>query len=412
MKGMSKLDRESMRQNNVRMVFEAIYRSDGVTKNELAAGTGLSVMAVSRITDLLQEQDVVEEGESDENGRLGRPAKKVYIKRESIVNVGVSLDVGGVFLGAVDPYGKILRFESHTLALDGRRPEEALRELAHVLHAFLKTHSLLGIPSAGLVMPGIIDYEKGYLRLASQLRWGNIPVASLMESYAPLPKILLENDVKARAQAENRFGSSRGYGSSVLLTIGSGIGAGVIINNSIYRGKDNMAGEFGHSILSMNNRMCECGRMGCAQATISEPALMLEARKVDPAINMEGLIAAYRAGLPWAKRLLHTTAEYILTLLSLLANAYAPEAIILCGSLMDRCPVLRELITQSFREEQAQFLNPTFDIGFSEFGPDGNIIGAATVAFNHNIDNRFVAYSLQTQAEPQLEPSLQQCLQK
>ncbi|MEA5060293.1 MAG: ROK family transcriptional regulator [Candidatus Pelethousia sp.] len=400
MKGIYKLDQESMRQNNARMIFEAIYRSEGVTKNELAAATGLSVMAVSRIVDLLAEQDVIVEKESGENGRLGRPAKRVYIKRESIVNVGVSLDVGGVYIGAVDPYGRILQFESHSLPLDGNHPHEALREITELVHTFLRTYGLLNIPSVGLVMPGIIDYEKGYLRLASQLRWEAMPVASLMESYAPIPKIILENDVKARAQAENRFGSSKGYDSSVLLTIGSGIGAGVIINNSIYRGKDNMAGEIGHSVLCMNNRMCECGRMGCAQATISEPALMREARRVDPSIEMEGLIAAYRAGLPWAERLLHMTAEYILMLLSLLANAYAPEAIILCGSLMDRCVVLRELVSQSFQQEQAQFLNPTFDIGFSEFGPDGNIIGAATVAFNHNIDNRILAYSFQPQAAP------------
>lgn len=399
MKGISKLDRESMRQNNVRMVFEAIYRGEGATRTELANRTDLSVMAVSRIAELLLEQDMIEERESEENGRLGRPAKKVYIKRESIVNVGVSLDVGGVFFGAVDPYGRLLRFEKHGLSLEGRPPEDVLRELAGLLHAFLAANGLLGIPAVGLVMPGIIDYEKGYLRLTSQLYWEDLHVADLLEGYAPLPKILLENDVKARAQAEHRFGSSKGYDSSVLLTIGSGIGAGVIIDNAIYRGKDNMAGEIGHAALGLNNRMCECGRLGCVQATISEPALMHEARKVEPSIDMEGLSAAFRAGTPWAKRLLQMTAENILSVLSLLANAYAPEAIILCGSMIDRCAALRELISQAFFEEQSRFLNPTFALGFSQFGPDGNIIGAATVAFNYNIDNRVVAYSLQNQGE-------------
>ncbi len=400
MMGIGKLDREAMRQNNVRMIFEAVYRSEGITRNELAVESGLSVMAVSRITDLLQEHGVVVERESEENGKLGRPAKTIYLNRDSIVNVGGSLDVGGLFLGAIDPYGKILEFESHPLPLDARLPEEALGEIAGLLHGFLKKHGLLSLPSVGLVMPGIIDPAKGYLRLASQLRWANLAVAPLLEGYAALPKIILENDVKARAQAENRFGSSRGYASSVLLTIGSGIGAGVIIDNGIYRGKENMAGEIGHAILCINSRMCDCGRMGCVQATISEPALMQEARKVDPAIDMPGLIAAYEGGARWVKRLMHNIAEYILVLLGQLANAYAPEIIILCGSLMDRCPPLRELIATSVREEHAQFLSTAFDIGFSEFGPDGNIIGAATVAFNHNMD-QLIARSAPAQAEGQ-----------
>lgn len=73
-------------------------------------------------------------------------------------------------------------------------------------------------------------------------------------------------------------------------------------------------------------------------------------------------------------------------LIGLLANAYAPEAIILCGSLMDRCSILRQVIMQACTEQYTQFINPKFDIVFSNFGPDGNIIGAATIAFNYNIE--------------------------
>lgn len=383
---MHKLDREAMRQNNLHLIFESVYRMKECTKSQLAAATGMSTMAVGRITDLLLELGLLVEAKQEENAGLGRPAMLLAINREDIVSVGVALDMDGARIGMVGPYGQLHAQDSIPFAGDAPEPHAALQATARMIDAFLQRHRR-SVPAIGVSMPGLIDCERGFLRLASQLHWREVPVVALLEKHPGLPRVLLDNDVKAQAQAETRFGKSRGQPRSVLLNIGSGIGAGVIIGGEIYRGKGNMAGELGHTALNLNSRMCECGRMGCLQATVSEPALMREVRAVHPGMGMQGLEAAYRNRESWACTLLDMTAEHILMIINLLANTYAPDSIILCGSLIDHCEVLRENISQACMDFSS-FFNHHFTLNFSDLGENGKVIGAATVAFNHMLRER------------------------
>lgn len=384
MEHIRKLDKNRMRQNNVRLIFETIYRVRGVTRGQLASRTKMSAMNVGRIVDDLMEHGFVEERDGSEPGAPGRPAKRLYLCRNNILNLGVSLDVWGVFVGLVDPYGRIVAETHHPFEGPLPPPEETLRLVADVIGRFCAEQN---VPPGlcGVVMPGLLDPEKGHLRLSSQLGWRDLPVVDMLREYTGLPGILLENDVKGRAQAEARCGAAKGYNTSVTMTIGSGIGAGIVIDGKIYRGKDNMAGEIGHIAISTHYKLCECGQVGCLQATVTEAALLQEARTIAPGIDMEGIASAYADGVLWARRLLDLACGSILTTINLLANTFASEAIVLCGSFIDKYPVFRALIREAYERQQPGFLNTNFDLVFSEFGPDGNTIGAATVAFNHRV---------------------------
>lgn len=391
MKRIQKLDKEGMRQNNIRLIFETIYRNSGITKTQLAAKTGMSAMAVGRIADFLLEQGIIAEEDAREANGLGRPAKQLCLRRDSILNIGVSLDVDGACIGLVNPYGRIVARDALRFAQKPAGAEETLRQVAGFIGAFVQKNRLASLPCIGLTLPGIIDNETGRLRFASQFHWKDVPVAALLEGCEGMPKVVLDNDVKARAQAESRFGAGAGYPCSVLLNIGSGIGAGVIVDNEVYRGKDNMAGEIGHIAINTGSRMCECGRIGCLQAIITDAALLKEAGSVCPGIGMDELVAAFEKGEVWAKNLLGQFMAAMMTTIDLLANTYAPDAIILCGSLMDRNPFLRKAVQAGVESDDCLFLNRNFDICFSRFGEDGNIIGAATIAFNHNVEQLVAA---------------------
>ncbi len=396
MKTSWKLDQEQMRQNNVRLIFEHIYQEGGITKTQLAGKTGLSVMAVGRIADFLLEQGLVEEHENASLAQ-GRPAKLLSVNRTAMLNVGVSLDAGGVYIGLIDAYGAIVRRWEHRFAPGPLEPEETLARLAEWVLRFLREDCVQAgmkgpVQAIGLAMPGFIDDERGLLKTSTQMHWANLPLAEMLQRHAGMPGVVLENDLKARAQAENRFGAGREYKNHVLLAVGSGVGAGIIIDNHIYRGKDNMAGEIGHIVLNANNRMCECGRFGCLQATITEAALLQDAQNIQPGINIGGLFEAGRQGLPWARKLLDHFADYIMMTINLLANAYAPEAIILCGSLIDGNTQIQEAVSRSYSLQYPVLLSNNFDLKFSAFGPDGNIIGASTVAFLHTL-NAAIAHS-------------------
>lgn len=380
-----KLDKGGMRQNNSRLLFETIYRRDGITKAQLAKKTGLSAMAVSRITDLLLEQRMIVDRNSEEQGSPGRPAKQLYIS-PALAHVGISLDIEGAMIGLVGPFGEIIDRETHPFGPAEMPPVKALDIVANAVTAFLAKHALRDTPVIGMSMPGLIDYERANLRFTSQLHWTDVPVGRLLEKRLPVGCVVLDNDVKARAQAESRLRYEKNYERLVLLHIGSGVGAGIVIGHQIYRGKDNLAGELGHSVMGQRSRMCECGQMGCLQATISEQALLAEARMVEPSATMATLESAYHRTVPWARSLLDMTADTILQLIGLLANAYAPDAIVLCGSLIERCAVLRSLISQCHANRRNAWINNSFSLKYSDLGADGTIVGAATIAFNKHIE--------------------------
>jgi predicted NBD/HSP70 family sugar kinase len=381
MRNILKLDKNKMRQNNVRLIFETIYRNHGITRAQLAAKTKISAMNVGRIVDFLIERGLVAEHGDTDTGTLGRPGKRLELCREKVISLGVSIDVGGVSIGLVDPYGKIISSEHRFFDVKALCPEDALQETAKMIVEFMSAQGF-SADRIGVVVPGIMNPDKGYAQFSSQLGWHNLPVASLLQEYTGVQKVLLDNDVKARALAESWCGVAQKYSNSVLMTIGSGIGAGIIINGSIYRGKDNMAGEIGHIAINTNTKLCECGQIGCLQATITESAILQEARTVCPNIDLDGFAAVYAAGEPWARKLMELACGTIITTINLLANTYASEAIILCGSLIDNYTVFRQLIDEAYACRQTSFLNTNFDLCYSGFGSDGNVIGAAIMALS------------------------------
>lgn len=391
MKQIQKVNKEDMRQNNALLVFETIYRNEGITRTQLAAQTKMSAMTVGRIVDFLLSHELLAERMSKKSSDIGRPASRLYLNH-GIVSIGVSLDPSGIYIGLVDPYGNLLKFREYKIEPERLQPEELLEIVAEQIQEFITENALDGTQSVGIVVPALIDSKNQTVKISSQFKWIDVPVMEILGKYPHLPQILLDNDTKARAQAESRFRSVKKCDNLVLFNIGSGIGSGVIINNEIYRGKENFAGEIGHTMLSMNNRICECGRKGCIEATISLYSVLREARAIDPDIDLAGLERAYQENVAWARTLLNMTAENILMVINLLANAYAPDVIVLCGSLVDQCETLRKIIIEAHAERYLEVFNNNFELEFSQFGSNGNLIGAAALAFNHNIE-QYIACS-------------------
>lgn len=377
-----KLDKNRMRQLNTRLIFEMIYRHKrGITRAQLAQKTKMSAMNVGRIVDSLMEQELVTEHSRVESGAPGRPATKLLVRRDAFVNLGIAIDLDEVSLGLVNPYGKVLHQEQFSLLMKEKNPKETLNEVGSAVKAFLaKAGSSISV--AGATLPGVVNHKEGIVKLSSQLGWRDVPVGKLLEESIGF-HVLVENDVKARAKAESWCGAGQPYDNSVLMMIGSGIGAGLVIGGDIYRGKDNMAGEIGHIAINGHSRLCECGQMGCLQTTITETAILREARIIRPDIDMNGIAQAYQAGEGWACKLIDMVIRDVLAMINLLANSFASEAIILCGSFIDRHPIFRQMIQEAYERQQTGFLNTNFDLCYSTFGTDGNVIGASTVAFAH-----------------------------
>lgn len=237
---------------------------------------------------------------------------------------------------------------------DVRSPEATLDGIARVADECILAS---GVPrsqvlGAGFGIPGLVDPERGVGVASVNLGWWDVPVRDQLQARVGMP-CMVENDVRAAALGEARFGAGRGAENQLFLIIGTGIAATVIIQKRIYRGVHNLAGEVGHAVLEPGGPLCKCGARGCFEALATGPAIAARyARKIQSAGGNQpaGLSGADVKSIPAgtefraetvfqlaevgdvkAIETVQETAEYVAHALQFLALAYDPEIIIIAG---------------------------------------------------------------------------------
>ncbi len=380
------VDKNLMKRYNMRLVFNHIYRQQSVTRPQLALLTGLTAMSTGRIADELIERGLVREAEGAEDVGYGRPPKRVQVNRDRLRCTGVSLERQGFRIGAIDPYGEIIDSAFTPYKMRGSDPEDAATRLADGIDAFLNAHLGPLLPVIGLSAPGFVDPQEGIVRYSAQFRWSGVPIVDMLGRRFPAHTAVIDNDIKAWALAERRFGATQAYENSVLLSLGSGIGSAAVIGGAVYRGQDNTAGEIGHIAINPNARVCECGKVGCLQTNLTDWAILQEARAVVPDITLDGVFEESARGVPWARALIDRAVQYACIAVNLLVNAYSPGIVVLCGGMIERYPVLWVRIQAEYRDHLADFTGGRLALVRSAFGVDGGMIGAAAVAFERTLE--------------------------
>lgn len=180
-------------------------------------------------------------------------------KRE--LAIGIDLGATNLKAGLVTRAGKIVA--SEVVALGKNKSPAAIANLiARQVRAFQRDEAR-SIVAVGVGVPGIVDFERGIVHSSPNLpAWKNVPVRALFSKKIGLPTVV-DNDANMHAVGEHRFGAGRGRRNMVLLTLGTGIGGGLILNGEIFHGDEGLAGEVGHIIIEPNGAKCGCGRRGC-----------------------------------------------------------------------------------------------------------------------------------------------------
>ena len=253
------------------------------------------------------------------------------------------------------------------------------------------------ISSIGIGVPGTADQETGMIEYANNLGMENVPFLELLQPCFPHTPMALENDANAAAYAEYLFGAGRGCRSMVMITLGTGIGAGIILNGSLYEGINYAAGELGHMVIEVDGRPCNCGRRGCfeqyasslalvaaAQAAMSEApeSLLWELCRGDSSL-MDGKLffEAVRRCDAAALHVLGRYTEYLAIGIIDVVNFIQPELVVIGGGISRE----GELLLAPVRERMAS-------VGYARLsrhqtrlesallGNDAGIIGAAFLA--------------------------------
>lgn len=192
----------------------------------------------------------------------------------------VGVDLGGTTIkaGLVDRNGRILAQSSIDTKV-GRDYRLIIRDMERQIEELVKEYgiSIEEIESIGIGAPGLMNYKSGYVIYCTNIFWNNIPLGVELREYFNKP-IYLENDATVAGLAESLFGSTKDVPNSVFLTIGTGIGSGIIINNKVYSGGHFAGSEIGHMIIGDNFYKCNCGNNGCLETFASATAMIRYAR--------------------------------------------------------------------------------------------------------------------------------------
>jgi glucokinase len=280
-----------------------------------------------------------------------------------------------------------------------KRENELVEKIAANVNMLLRKNNLtesdlLGI---GIGCAGHIRFRDGVIITTSNLKgYKNYPLRDTVQKYFSIP-VILDNDANAQAFGEFKFGAGKGYDSMVFLTISTGIGAGIIINNRLYRGMTGTAGEFGHTIVSPDSELtCTCGNRGCLMAVACGMALPHLFRKkinegkvtkldlppgfdynrVDGKLLLQGL----EMDDPVSKEIILDSAYYVGVGTYNIFQALNPPLVVLGGGLMSWGEFYLEHIKKTFYGLARDMIFDPFEIAVSRIGPDVGVIGAASLA--------------------------------
>ena len=303
-----------------------------------------------------------------------------------MVYIGVDLGGTGIKAGVVDESGKILAKVSCPTGVERGYGPVICDMAALCKKAVEEAHLTMDdVHSIGIGIPGICDPKTNRVPFCTNLGWHDVPLIEEMHKYIDKP-VHVDNDATVAGLAESVAGVSAGVKNSVFVTLGTGVGGGIILDGAIAHGSSSM-GEIGHIIIEAENGLpCPCGQRGCWEQYASVSALIKRANEAADAnpdsilakirdekggkLDGEAVFDAYGRRCPIAGRVLEKYTDYLAVGITSLINVFGPDAVILAGGITSRCDVLVPMLIRKIP-------NTDVNIEISTLKNDAGSLGAA-----------------------------------
>lgn len=342
---MQKGNRDLIRQINRNLVLNLIKSRGPISRTEIARFSGLSLATVSAITaDFVASGLVHEMGEGESTG--GRRPVLLRLNHQAGFVVGVKLMESTAVSVLTDLDANVLYHRVTPLPTPGGGPADPQIIFPVIIEAIEATIAESGVDrrrvlGVGIGMAGLVNGETGVCHYSPFFGWRNVQIAQPIADHLGLP-VYLENDVNTLTIAEQWFGYGCGVDHFVVVTVGRGVGAGIVVNGQFYRGALGGAGEFGHITIVEDGPPCDCGKRGCLESLASDPAVVRQARaaialgektalaRVEP-LTLEAIVEAAGAGDGLARRLLADSGRWLGIGIATLVNILNPQLVIVGG---------------------------------------------------------------------------------
>ncbi len=312
-------------------------------------------------------------------------------------NIGIDLGGTNIAAGIVDTENGYKIIQKGSVPTNAARdPESIVEDMAQLCRDLVAQAGLTfeDIGYAGIATPGTANRATGVVEYANNLPFLHFPIADSLKAKIPLKAVYIENDANAAAKGEAVAGAAKGTRHSVMITLGTGVGGGIIINNEVYAGFNYAGAELGHMVIQHNGRQCSCGRKGCWEAYSSATGLInmtkdkLAETKDTLMWEMIGgdigkvsgktAFAAARQGDKAAQEVVDEYIDYLACGLTNILNIFQPEVISMGGGVAnERDNLLKPLLPILGQEEYASNSGEHTQIKIAELGNDAGIVGAA-----------------------------------
>lgn len=300
----------------------------------------------------------------------------------------LAADVGGTNIrtALIDPQGMVLTvIKRPTLAQKGK--DSMIERLVRMLEDTAKKYGtrLEKVEGIGVGFPGPLDAKKGVVFSPPNLvGWLYVPLKDILEKKLGRP-VVIENDANAAALGEYWKGAGRGAKSLVCLTLGTGVGGGIVLDGRVWHGAKGIAGEIGHMTVIRGGRRCNCGNRGCLEAYASsrgiiarmQELLMREKTRRDEKITMERIGALAKAGDRQARRTVEDTGVILGIAIANIANILNPEVVVLGGGVSNLGDRLFDPIKEEVKKRALPEAVEGLRIVKAQLGDNAGVIGAA-----------------------------------
>jgi N-acetylglucosamine repressor len=390
-----KATRTQTKDHNKRLILKTIYDQRRISRADIARLTDLTRPTVSNIVaELMDDGLVAEVGQGP--SKVGKPATLLSVADDSRHLIGVDLAESEFRGCVVNLRGKVRH--RYSLPMNDRDGEAALAlvyELVDELVACTDC-ALLGI---GIGTPGLMDARRGIVRRAVNLDWHNLPLRDLLEERYHLP-VYIANDCQVAALGEYVFGDKGDTSNLVVVKVGRGLGAGIVLNGQLYYGDGSGAGEIGHVVVVEGGTHCRCGRFGCLETVASSSAIIGHAQAIaqnnpdsslhryitsTADINADIVLQAFKAGDEELQQVIQVVGRYLGIAVANLVGVLNVHRIVIAGSAASFGQPLLSAVKQEMQQRSLSALTAETRVDFSNLGLDIVILGAASLVLSHEL---------------------------
>jgi len=380
------LNAAEMKSFNRRLILEHL-RQQGASRAELSRKTGLTRAAIGVIADQLLREGILREGRTQQAfGGIGRKSMELEINPDAFYSLGLNISRHSFSVGLSDFAGNTHRhirksFDSSMSC--GEILDNICVEIDGLLSVPVLPGRFLGM---GITSPGPIDARRGMILNPPNFeKWSNVPIVDFFSEKIQ-GRVLLENNANALALAEKTYGLKGEYVSFLELVVDTGVGAGLIINNELFKGTEGFGNEIGHTTIQINGPRCSCGNYGCVELYASIPNLIATVSKTDVSLSSWQAIAdKAEMGSPTAQAALDLEAEYLACAIVNAVNVLDVQAVVLTGDITCHAEELNTIIGRKVNERFIARGAKKIEILSSRLVPDPVILSSANLIMDSYI---------------------------